>query len=139
MQTTIINRSMGHRYLTIDASHNDQTKHVEFIGKSLELLNQLWKKEQIFKSAMFDDIEQELQRQEKNRRNLFEKQFNATNVNGSEKALHLLLREHMRNEIEREPVLAEADYLVLEKYLQPIFKSLLQEVARYVEEEIVST
>ena len=45
----------------------------------------------------------------------------------------------MRNELEREPILAEADYLVIEKYLQPIIKSLLQEVERYLEEEIVTS
>jgi len=45
----------------------------------------------------------------------------------------------MRDELEREPIIAEADYLIVEKYLQPIAKSLLQEVERYLEEEIVST
>lgn len=87
---------------------------------------------------MFDDIEQEIQRQEKNRWDLFQKKH-TNNFPGSEKALRLLLREHMREEVEREPILAEADYLVVEKYLQPIFKSLLQEVERYVEENIAST
>jgi hypothetical protein len=128
----------GHRYLVIDSSHNDQTKHIDFINRSLTLLNELWKKERIFKSKMFDDLEQEIQRQEKNRWDLFQKK-NATNFHGSEKALRLLLREHMRDELEREPILVEADYLVVEKYLQPIVKSLLQEVARYLEEEIVSS
>ncbi len=102
------------------------------------MLNELWKREQIFKSKMFDDLEQEIQRQEKNRWDLFQKKF-GNNFQGSETALRLLLREHMRDELEREPILAEADYLVVEKYLQPIVKSLLQEVARYLEEEIVST
>jgi hypothetical protein len=128
----------GHRYLVIDSSHNDQTKHIDFINRSLTMLNELWKRERIFKSKMFDDLEQEIQRQEKNRWDLFQKKH-ADDFHGSEKALRLLLREHMRDELEREPILAEADYLVVEKYLQPIFKSLLQEVARYLEEEIVST
>jgi AIG1 family protein len=128
----------GHRYLVIDSSHNDQTKHIDFINRSLTMLNELWKRERMFKSKMFDDIEQEIQRQEKNRRDLFLKKI-GNNFQGSEKALRLLLREHIRDELEREPILAEADYLVLEKYLQPIFKSLLQEVARYFEEEIIST
>lgn len=128
----------GHRYLVIDSSHNDQTKHIDFINRSLTMLNELWKRERIFKSKMFDDIEQEIQRQEKNRWDLFQKKL-GNNFNGSEKALRLLLREHMRDELEREPIIAEADYLVVEKYLQPIVKSLLQEVARYLEEEIVST
>ena len=87
---------------------------------------------------MFDDIEQEIQRQEKNRWDLFQKKY-VPNFQGSEKAFRLLLREHMRDELEREPIVAEADYLVIEKYLQPIVKSLLQEVERYLEEEIVST
>lgn len=128
----------GHRYLVIDSSHNDQAKHVDFLQRSLTLLNELWKRERIFKSKMFDDIEQEIQRQEKNRWDLFQKKH-TNNFPGSEKALRLLLREHMREEVEREPILAEADYLVVEKYLQPIFKSLLQEVERYVEENIAST
>jgi C-terminal processing protease CtpA/Prc len=102
------------------------------------MLNELWKRERIFKSKMFDDMEQELQRQEKNRWDLVQKKY-ANNFHGSEKAFRLLLREHMRDELEREPILAEADYLVVEKYLQPIVKSLLQQVERYLEEEIVST
>ena len=122
----------------IDSSTNDQAKHVDFINRSLTMLNELWKREKTFKSPMFDDLELEIQRQEKNRWDLFQKKY-ATNFQGSEKALHLLLREHMRDELEREPILVEADYLVVEKYLQPIFKSLLQEVERYFEEEIVST
>lgn len=113
-------------------------KHVDFLNRSLAMLNELWKNEQIFKSKMFDDMEQEIQRQEKNRWDLFQKKH-SVNFHGSEKALRLLLREHMRDEIEREPILAEADYLVIEKYLQPMVKSLLQEVERYLEEEIVST
>ncbi|CAF0726948.1 unnamed protein product [Rotaria sp. Silwood1] len=128
----------GHRYLVIDSSHNDQTKHIDFLNRSLAMLNELWKRQQMFKSTMFDDIEQEIQRQEKNRWDLFQKKH-ANDFYGSEKALRLLLREHMRDELEREPILAEADYLVVEKYLQPIVKSLLQEVERYLEEEIVST
>ena len=128
----------GHRYLVIDSSHNDQAKHVDFINRSLTLLNELWKRERMFQSKMFDDIEQEIQRQEKNRWDLFQKK-NAHHFNGSEKALRLLLRDHMRDEIDREPIIAEADYLVLEKYLQPIFKSLLQEVERYVEENLASS
>jgi len=102
------------------------------------MLNELWKRERIFKSKMFDDIEQEIQRQEKNRLDIFQRKL-GNNFNGSEKALRILLREYMRDELEREPILAEADYLVIEKYLQPILKSLLQEVERYLEEEIVST
>ncbi len=128
----------GHRYLVIDSSHNDQTKHIDFINRSLGMLNELWKHERMFKSKLFDDLEQEIQRQEKHRWDLFQKKF-GNNFSGSEKALRLLLREHMRDELEREPILAEADYLVVEKYLQPIVKSLLQEVERYLEEEIVST
>jgi hypothetical protein len=122
----------------IDSSHNDQTQHIDFINRSLTLLNELWKGERMFKSKMFDDIEQEIQRQEKNRRDLFLKKT-GNNFQGSEKAFRLLLREHMRDELEREPILVEADYLVVEKYLQHIVKSLIQEVARYVEEEIVSS
>lgn len=102
------------------------------------MLNELWKRERIFKSKMFDDLEQEIQRQEKNRLDLFQRKL-GSNFHGSDKALRLLLREHMRDELEREPIVAEADYLVLEKYLQPIIKSLLQQVERYLEEEIVST
>ena len=122
----------------IDSSHNDQTKHIDFINRSLGMLNELWKRERMFKSKLFDDLEQEIQRQEKNRLDLFQKKL-GNHFTGSEKALRLLLREHMRDELEREPLLAEADYLVVEKYLQPIIKSLLQEVERYLEEEIVST
>ncbi len=122
----------------IDSSHNDQTKHIDFINRSLGILNELWKRERIFKSKLFDDLEQEIQRQEKNRLDLFQKKL-GNNFSGSEKTLRLLLREHMRDELEREPILAEADYLVVEKYLQPIIRSLLQEVERYLEEEIVST
>ncbi|CAF1218565.1 unnamed protein product [Adineta ricciae] len=128
----------GHRYLVIDSSHNDQSRHIDFLNRSLAMLNELWKRERIFKSKMFDDIEQEIQRQEKNRWDLFQKKY-VPNFQGSEKAFRLLLREHMRDELEREPIVAEADYLVVEKYLQPIVKSLLQEVERYLEEEIVST
>ncbi|CAF3955422.1 unnamed protein product [Rotaria magnacalcarata] len=128
----------GHRYLVIDSSHNDQNKHIEFLNRSLTMLNELWKTEQIFKSKMFDDMEQEIQRQEKNRWDIFQNKY-ANNFHGSESALRILLREHMRDELEREPILAEADYLVVEKYLQPIVKSLLQEVERYLEEEIAST
>ncbi|CAF1105067.1 unnamed protein product [Adineta ricciae] len=128
----------GHRYLVIDSSHNDQSRHIDFLNRSLTMLNELWKRERIFKSKMFDDIEQEIQRQEKNRWDLFQKKY-VPNFQGSEKAFRLLLREHMRDELEREPIVAEADYLVVEKYLQPIVKSLLQEVERYLEEEIVST
>ncbi|CAM2714534.1 unnamed protein product [Rotaria socialis] len=128
----------GHRYLVIDSSHNDQNKHIEFLNRSLTMLNELWKTEQIFKSKMFDDMEQEIQRQEKNRWDIFQNKC-ANNFHGSESALRILLREHMRDELEREPILAEADYLVVEKYLQPIVKSLLQEVERYLEEEIAST
>ena len=102
------------------------------------MLNELWKRERTFKSKMFDDLEQEIQRQEKNRWDLFQKKL-GNQFHGSEKAFRLLLREHMRDELEREPIIAEADYLVVEKYLQPIVKSLLQEVERYLEEEIVST
>lgn len=128
----------GHRYLVIDSSHNDQARHIDFLNQSLTMLSELWKTEQIFKSKMFDDIEEEIQRQEKNRYDLFQKKH-GNSFYGSEKALRLLLREHMRDELEREPILGEADYLVVEKYLQPIVKSLLQEVERYLEEEIVST
>lgn len=128
----------GHRYLVIDSSHNDQSKHVDFITRSLTMLDELWKRERRFKSKMFDDLEQEIQRQEKNRLDLFQRKL-GNNFHGSDKALRLLLREHMRDELEREPIIAEADYLVVEKYLQPIIKSLLQQVERYLEEEIVST
>jgi len=128
----------GHRYLVIDSSHNDQTKHIDFINRSLTMLNEIWKREHIFKSKLFDDLEQEIQRQERNRWDLFQKKY-GNHFHGPEKALRLLLREHMRDELEREPLIAEADYLIVEKYLQPIAKSLLQEVERYLEEEIVST
>ena len=128
----------GYRYLMIDSSHNDQSIHIDFINRSLNMLNELWKRERIFKSKMFDDLEQEIERQEKNRRDLFQRKL-GNNFHGSDKVLRLLLREHMRNELEREPIVAEADYLVVEKYLQPIVKSLLQQVERYLEEEIVST
>lgn len=122
----------------IDSSHNDQNKHIDFINRSLNILGELWKRERIFKSKMFDDLEQEIQRQEKNRLDLFQRKL-GHHFHGSDKALRLLLREHMRDELEREPIIAEADYLVVEKYLQPIIKSLLQQVERYLEEEIVST
>lgn len=128
----------GHRYLTIDSSHNDQSRHIDFVNRSLMMLNELWKQNIMFQSKMFDDIEREIQRQEKHRFDLFMKKY-GNDLPGSEKAVRLLLREYMRNELEREPVLADADFLVLEKYLQPIFKSLLQEVERYVEENIAST
>lgn len=128
----------NHRYLVIDSSHNDQNKHYDFINRSLAMLAELWKRERIFHSKMFEDLEQEIQRQETHRWDLFQKKL-GYDFHGSEKALRLLLREYMRDELEREPILAEADYLVVEKYLQPIVKSLLQEVERYLEEEIVST
>ena len=102
------------------------------------MLNELWKRDQMFKSKMFDDIEEEIQRQERHRWDLFQKKY-ANNLTDSEKALRLLLREHIRDELDREPILAEADFLILEKYLQPIFKSLLQEVERYLEENIASS
>lgn len=111
---------------------------MDFLNQALTMINDLWKRERIFQSKMFNDIEQEIQRQEKNRWDLFQKKH-ASHFHGSEKALRLLLREHMRDELDREPILAEADYLVLEKYLQPIFKSLLQEVERYLEENIASS
>ena len=55
----------GHRYLAIDSSDNDTIKQSDFINQTLSILSELWKKENIFKSKMFDDMEQEIQRQEK--------------------------------------------------------------------------
>ncbi|CAF0907488.1 unnamed protein product [Didymodactylos carnosus] len=124
------------RYLTIDSSTNDLTKHETFIKQALILLNNLWEKQTIFKSDMFNTIEKELQHIEQHRLQDLLKPDTSIVEQG---AMKLAVREQLRDDIHSHRELADSTFFTLQTHLQTIFKSLVQEVARYFEENIASS
>ncbi|CAF3565934.1 unnamed protein product [Didymodactylos carnosus] len=124
------------RYLAIDSSTNDLTKHETFIKHALVLLNNLCEKQTIFKSDMFDTIEKELQHIEHHRlQDLLRPGASVV----EQKVVKLAVREQLRDDIHTYGEISDSTFFTLQSHLQTIFKSLLQEVARYFEENIASS